>query len=237
MVALIGLVAHSPVSSAVEPPVRQVLVLQSFARGNLVLDHFTTNLRVDLDQLVGGPVNYIQVNVGPTGFVGAPEQSIVDFIRSTYADRSKPDLILTIAGPAAVFARKYRQQLFPESPLLLASIGIHSPEALLLRQIASQRTGSIIAQEGPVQSDLFPILEYAAPEAFYIGERAKLIENYDERTKMAAFAPAAKRAILRDLPPERESARDGRVVDHQPAEGHLTAEGSVAVAPFADRHR
>ena len=101
---------------------RQVLVLQSFDRGNLILDHFTTNFRVDLDQRVGGPVNYIQLNVGPTGFVGAPEQSVVDFIRSTFANRPKPDLIVTIAGPAAIFARKYRQQLFPDTPLLFASI-------------------------------------------------------------------------------------------------------------------
>ena len=121
LVVLMGLVALAPASGAVEPPVRQVLVLQSFDRGNLILDHFTTNLRVDLDQYVG-PINYIQVNVGPTGFVGAPEQSIVDFIHSTFENRPKPDLIVTIAGPAAVFARKYRQQLFPESPLLMASI-------------------------------------------------------------------------------------------------------------------
>jgi signal transduction histidine kinase len=122
LVALICLVALAPESGAAEPPVRQVLVLQSFDRGNLILDRFTTNLRVDLDQYAGGPVNFIQVNVGPTGFVGAPEQSIVDFIRSTFESRPKPDLILAIAGPAAVFARKHREQLFPESPLLLSAV-------------------------------------------------------------------------------------------------------------------
>ena len=103
-----------PASSEAQPPVRQVLVLQSFDRGNLVLDHFTGNFRVDLDQRVGTPVNVVQVTVGPTGFVVAPEQAVVEFIRSTFADRPKPDLIVAVAGPAAVFARKYRQQLFPE---------------------------------------------------------------------------------------------------------------------------
>ena len=29
---------------------------------------------------------------------------------------------MTISGPAAVFARKYRQQLFPDTPLLFASV-------------------------------------------------------------------------------------------------------------------
>ena len=105
-----------------QSPVRQVLLLQSFDRGNIVLDQFTGNFRVDLDQRAGAPVNIVQVVVGPTGFVGAPEQSVVDFIRSTFADRPKPDLIVTVAGPAAVFARKYRQQLFPDTPLLFAAV-------------------------------------------------------------------------------------------------------------------
>ncbi len=102
--------------------VKQVLVLQSLDRGNMILDHFTANLRVDLDQGEAGPVNAIQVIVGPTGFIGAPQDAIVDLIRSTFADRPKPDLIVAIGGPAAIFARKYRRQLFPEVPQLLAVV-------------------------------------------------------------------------------------------------------------------
>ena len=67
-------------------------------------------------------MNVVQVVVGPTGFVGAPEQAVVDYVRSTFTERPKPDLIMTVAGPAAVFARKYRQQLFPDTPLLFASV-------------------------------------------------------------------------------------------------------------------
>ena len=67
-------------------------------------------------------MNVVQVRVGPTGFVGASEQAIVDYIRATFADRPKPELIVTVGGPAAVFARRYRQQLFPDTPLLLASV-------------------------------------------------------------------------------------------------------------------
>ena len=120
--SMLVLLAAARVVGATEPPVRQVLVLQSVDRGNRILDHFTTNLRVEIDQHVSGPINYVQVNVGPTGFIGAPEKSIVEFIRSNFIDRPKPDLVITIAGPAAVFARKYRDQLFPDSPLLFASV-------------------------------------------------------------------------------------------------------------------
>ena len=109
-------------SSEAQPAVKQVLVLQSFDRGNLVLDNFTGNFRVGLDQRARKPVHVVQVVVGPTGFVDAPEQAIIDYIRSMYADRAPPDLIVTIGGPAAAFARKHRRKLFPEAPLLFASV-------------------------------------------------------------------------------------------------------------------
>src|SRR5687767_2816951 len=120
--ALAGLLMLAAAAAEAQSPIRHVLVLQSFSRGNMILDGFTGNFRVELDQRAEGPVNVVQIVVGPTGFVGAPEQAVVDFISSTFADRPKPDLIVTVAGPAAVFARKYRRQLFPDSPLLLASV-------------------------------------------------------------------------------------------------------------------
>jgi len=117
-----GLLAIGAATSEAQPPVKHVLVLQSLDRGTLPLDHFTGGFRVDLDQRIGQPVNVIQVVVGPTGFVGAPDQDLVDYIRSIFAGRASPDLIVTAGGPAAVFARKHRQELFPETPLLFASV-------------------------------------------------------------------------------------------------------------------
>src|SRR3954447_10128927 len=105
-----------------QPAAQQVLVLQSFDRGNLILDHLTSNFRVDILKGVARPLNIVQITVGPTGFVSASDQAIIEFISATYADRPKPDLIVTIAAPAAQFARRHRQQLFPETPLLFASV-------------------------------------------------------------------------------------------------------------------
>src|SRR5688572_2452897 len=119
---LAGLLILAAAPAEAQPPVRQILVLQSFNRGNMILDYFTGNLRVELDQRAEAPLNVVQVVVGPTGSVGAPEEAVVDFIASTFADGPKPDVIVTIAGPAAGFARKYRKELFPDAPLLLASV-------------------------------------------------------------------------------------------------------------------
>ena len=102
-VALSGLLVLVAAPHATAQPVRQVLVLQSVDRGNLVIDQFTGDFRVELDQRAERPVNVIQVVVGPTGFVRAPEQAVVDYIRSTFIDRPKPDLIMTVGGPRGGF--------------------------------------------------------------------------------------------------------------------------------------
>ena len=68
---------------------------------------------------------------GRHGLVGASDQALLDYIRSAFVDRPKPDLIMAIAGPASAFARKNRQQLFPDTPLLFASVDQRYLEAPL----------------------------------------------------------------------------------------------------------
>jgi signal transduction histidine kinase len=121
--ALLGAVLTiAAASSQAQQPVQQVLLLQSLNRGNVVLDRFTGDFRVSLDEFAGKPVNVVEIVVGPTGFIGAPGEAVVDYIRAMYVDRPAPDLIVTAGGPAAVFARQHRDHLFPESPLLFASV-------------------------------------------------------------------------------------------------------------------
>ena len=79
-------------------------------------------------------------------------------------------------------------------------ININTPAMLMTRQLASQRTAFAIAGDGPIQSDLFPILEYAAPKAFFIGSGTRLLEEFDERTRQQLLAPMEKRAALYSLP-------------------------------------
>lgn len=79
-------------------------------------------------------------------------------------------------------------------------IDVQSPEALMARQLASQRTGFAIAGDGPMQSDLFPVLEYAAPRAFYLGTGSRMLDRFDERTRQQLLAPDEKIAELKSLP-------------------------------------
>lgn len=115
VVALLFLAASS------EAAVRNVLLLQSAERGNLTLDAFNGAFRVEVGRHAGESIAFTEVVINPVGFDETPEQAVVEFLRSAYADRRAPDLIVTIGGPAAAFGRKYGRQIFPSAPLLYGS--------------------------------------------------------------------------------------------------------------------
>ena len=78
----------------------------------------------------------------------------------------------------------------------MESIGLGTPEALLARLFASQRTAPAIAGPGPIQTDGFPVLEYEAPVAFFIGDKAQRIMRFDERTWQSGFLSSERRQAL-----------------------------------------
>ncbi|HXU18711.1 MAG TPA: fused MFS/spermidine synthase [Terriglobales bacterium] len=116
-------------------------------------------------------------------------------------DSGSGDLILLGAlkpwpSEPSVFSRLFAR---PSARRDLDLIGIHSPEALWARQLASQNTAFAIAGPGPIQSDFFPTLEYEAPRAFYIGTNARELWQFDERTWQSDLAPVAKQRALASI--------------------------------------
>ena len=109
-------------SAPAHAQVRHVLLLQSLDRGNLTMDGFTADFRIEVERRSSTPVTFMQAVVNPSGFSASPEKPIVDYLASAFAGQPKPDLVVTIGGPATVFARKYARQLFPDSPLLLTAV-------------------------------------------------------------------------------------------------------------------
>lgn len=88
----------------------------------------------------------------------------------------------------------------------LESVGLMRADFLWARQIASQRTAFAIPGGGGIQSDEFPVLEYAAPKAFFRGENSRLMSQFDERTWEAPIADARKRSVLASLDSEAVDA-------------------------------
>jgi len=78
--------------------------------------------------------------------------------------------------------------------------------------MASQRTAFAIAGDGPLQRDQFPVLEYAAPRAFYLGVGSKALLRFDERTIQEEMASSEATKVLPVLTDDQLDAVFGRFV-------------------------
>jgi spermidine synthase len=63
----------------------------------------------------------------------------------------------------------------------LRRVGIDGLPTILSLQVASDRSVRKAAGEGRLNEDLFPILEYEAPKAFFLGQTSGLPASFDER--------------------------------------------------------
>ncbi|HVK59649.1 MAG TPA: fused MFS/spermidine synthase [Candidatus Kapabacteria bacterium] len=100
------------------------------------------------------------------------------------------------SGPAVY------QKIFdhPQVRKDLGQLNITTGVTLWARQIASQKTAFAIPGDGPIQTDDVPILEYAAPQAFFMGVDARRLNYYDERLAQFPIAAKEKVTALRALP-------------------------------------
>jgi spermidine synthase len=116
-------------------------------------------------------------------------------------DAGAGDLVLLGSKRPWTSSAEHYQKAFDRERVRqdLTRIGLRSADALLARQLASQRTGFAIPGAGPIQSDLFPMLEYEAPKAFYLGISSGMLGQFDERTWQMELAAPPKRAALGTL--------------------------------------
>ena len=70
-VVLAGLLVLGAAANAAAQPVRQILVLQAVDRGNMSIDQFTGDFRVELDKRSEEPVNMVQIVLGQTGLAAS----------------------------------------------------------------------------------------------------------------------------------------------------------------------
>jgi len=184
LAALVFLVA-SPVAAEVH----RVVVLQSRDRGSLTFDAFVGSFRADLERVSSEPVVFTQLVVNPTGFDDIPEQAVVDFLQSAFMHHPRPDLVMTIGGPAAAFTRKHRQQIFPEVPLLFASVDQRflDEAPLTARETAvpvgSDMAGTVddILQVFPHTSTVFMVMGTGPIGRFWHRELQRDFQRFNDR--------------------------------------------------------
>src|SRR6187549_1320764 len=107
---------------ATQAPARRVLLLYSYEREFAPHLDFAKLFLPELSRTSIEPVDFIEVALQPVRVSrSAPEDSMVRYVQSMLAGHPA-DLVVPIGGPAAEFAQRNRQQLFPGAPMLLAGV-------------------------------------------------------------------------------------------------------------------
>ncbi|MGH7832419.1 MAG: fused MFS/spermidine synthase [Candidatus Binatia bacterium] len=81
----------------------------------------------------------------------------------------------------------------------LARVGIRSLAAVMSLQVLSDKGVRSAAGKGRLNEDGFPILEYEAPKAFFLGQTAQLLTRRDERRQPIADSPLYLHRHLSDM--------------------------------------
>ena len=124
------LVGGSTGLAAREP--KRVLLLHSFDGQFPPFDHFTARFRGEVSRQSAEPIEFYEVSLQPARFAERPpEGPIADFVLAMFGEK-RLDLVVSIGGPAASFAHKNRERIFPETPLLLASVDVVHLEGFAL---------------------------------------------------------------------------------------------------------
>ena len=107
-------------SEAMAAP-KRILLLHSFGRDFAPWNEYEKSIRAELDRQSPEPIYFYEASVVTAHFTDENvERPLADYL-SALLGNAQPDLIVTVGSPAAGFFQRYRRQLFPGVPLLLAA--------------------------------------------------------------------------------------------------------------------
>jgi signal transduction histidine kinase len=135
----------------------------------------------------------------------------VDYLHALYADKP-PDLILAIGAPAANFVQRYRERIFPGTPMLFTAV---EARRVQYDRLTHHDTVAAVAHDFPAsfenilrvlpRTKAIAIVNGASPnEAFWLGELKRETAHLTGRVKFKFYDEMSFEDILKDaanLPP------------------------------------
>ncbi|MBH5390263.1 sensor histidine kinase [Bradyrhizobium diversitatis] len=121
LVAFLVVVA-APAMGADRSAPKRILLLHSFGRDFRPWSEYALSIKAVLEQQAQWPLDVQEHTLLTARFNNpGPEEPFVNYLRSLYAG-VPPDVVVSIGAPAARFAQKYRDQLFPDTPMVLTVV-------------------------------------------------------------------------------------------------------------------
>ena len=121
------LLALASVNGGVAEAGKRVLVIHSFGSAAPPFTTYSVAFETELTQRLGEPVDLDEVSLDHARFAEhEAEEALVDYLQKRQA-KWQPDLVVPIGSPAGVFVEKYRERLFPQTPILYSAMDTRRP--------------------------------------------------------------------------------------------------------------
>ena len=192
---------------------QQALLLYSYERDVGSHNVFAALFRPELSRLFGEPIDFIEMSLQAARLdPSASEESILNDLRSTLP-RRRLDLVVTIGGPAAAFAQRYREQLFPTTPMLLAGVDrrfvqnmgtVANQTAVAVEHDPPQMIDTIL-QLLPDTRTVFVVIGASQFEQFWLKEVKRGLRRFEDRLTFIWTNELSFEEMLKDsasLPPQ-----------------------------------
>jgi PAS domain S-box-containing protein len=134
----------------------KVLIVHSFGSPAPPFTTHSIAFETELTEQIGEPVDLDEVSLDNARYAAREtEEALVDYLQKRQA-HWQPDLVVPIGAPAAIFVAKYRNRLYPETPVLFTGMDKRRlpPDAL-------QKNATFVGQDIDLQGFVRDILQIA----------------------------------------------------------------------------
>lgn len=198
--------------SAVAAEPKHVMLLYSFGREFKPWSEYAKAIRAELDQRSPWPVDITDHSLVTARLSDEKsETAFVEYLRALYG-KHPPDLIVSLGAPAAAFIQQHRQELFPETPMVLTAVeqrrvrfsSLTANDAVVAVHIDYLKAMENILQVLPDTKNVAVIIGTSPIEKFWREEIAKETKPLEDRITFTWFDTLSFEEILKkaaELPP------------------------------------
>jgi signal transduction histidine kinase len=199
-------------SQAVDPKPKLVVMLHSFGLRFKPWTDYAEAIRSEISRQSKSPVDFHDHSLLTARLNDdTPDNPFVEYLHALYAGKS-PDLIVAIGAPAASFVQRYRQRLFPGTPMLFTAVEARRVEydKLTENDTVVATTHDYLAAFETIlrvlpRTKTIAIVNGVSPnEAFWLGELPRVLAPLSGRVELKWYNELSFEDILRDaarLPP------------------------------------
>jgi signal transduction histidine kinase len=179
----IGGTSAQPKSGEAAAQPKQVLFLYSYGQNFQAWRTWGSEIRSELSRQSPWPLDIQDYSlVTARNANDAAEAKFVDYLKALYAQRP-PDLIVSLAAPAARFVQRHRADLFPATPMLLAAVEARRVDQSMLSEqdaVVAVHADQIAIVENilrllPETTTIAMIIGNSPPERFWVAEQQRVL--------------------------------------------------------------